>query len=821
MQQKAIFTPSVEALLASLTLEEKLKLLGGHPASENPRPGDLYGVERVGLAPLRFADGPVGVHWWTKASTCYPALICLAASFDIETAYRFGQAIGTDCRAHGVHVLLAPGVNLYRSPLCGRNFEYLGEDPELSGALAAAYVRGVQDQGVAATVKHFAANNQEFDRHSVSSDLDERTLHEVYLRPFERAVKEGRAACIMTGYNLVNQVHASENAWLVKEVLRRQWGFEGIVMSDWTSVYSTAQSLEAGLDLEMPWARFLTGERIRPLLDTGVLTEDVINDRIRNRLQVMERFGWLDPAHQQQDEHGLSRNPESEAVALDVARHGQVLLKNEQNFLPKPPSTVSRIVVLGQHAVEEVLCGGGSAFCPPHEAITLEQAFRTVYGDHVQIEAFRALDLWRAEQAWKFGRFQSPEGEPGLKGEYFNNNECAGEPAVIRMDERPDFAWIEARPDPALDAAFFSVRWTGTFEVEVDADYDIYISASDGYISVAIDGVPLSLPGTHSTSVRRTETLKAGMHDLHIEYRQVRQGWATCHVGYEPVSAAYPDYEIALQAAREGDLVVVATGFVRATEGEGSDRSFGLDPRADQLILDAAAANPNTAVLLYAGGAVDVSAWIDRVRALLCLWYPGQNGTLAAAEILAGRTNPSGRLPFTWERNLEDRGSFTCYHTVADEQRVAYSDGVFTGYRWFDRHQLRPRYPFGYGLSYTAFKYENLRLSNDSLRPGDSVAVQVEVTNTGDRPGATTVLLFAAPPPGPVLRPEREFKAARRIHLEPGQCATLHFELPHDAFAFWDTRTHRRRVPPGPYTLQVGPDAASLTPGIQLFLKDG
>ncbi len=808
----------VETVLASLTLEEKLKLLGGHPSHENPRPGDVYGVERAGVAPLRFADGPVGVHWWTPASTCYPALICLAASFDEETSFQFGRAIGTDCRAHGVHVLLAPGVNLYRSPLCGRNFEYLGEDPELAGALATAYVRGVQEQGVAATVKHFAANNQEFDRHTVSSDLDERTLHEVYLRPFERAVREGGAACIMTGYNRINQVHASEHVHLIREVLRGQWGFDGVVMSDWTSVYSTAQSLEAGLDLEMPWARHLTAERIRPLLETGVLTGAMVDEPVRRRLRLMERFGWLDPEHVQQDGRIPARNPETEAVALDVARNGIVLLKNDRNLLPVRPEEISRITVLGPQGLEAVLCGGGSAFCPPHEAVTLEQALRKVYGDRVRIDGYKAVDLWREEAARQAPVFRTPEGEPGLRAAYYDNNGCRGEPAVLRVDARPDFDWIEARPDPALRADFFSVRWTGTFETE-EAAYDFFISASDGSIAVRVDGRALELPDTHSTCVRLCEALAAGRHDLEVEYRQVRRGWATCHVGFERSDAAYLEYETALQSARESDLVVVAAGFVRATEGEGSDRSFQLDPRADRLILDAAAANHATAVVLYAGGAVDVSAWIDSVRAVLCLWYPGQNGTVAAAEILAGSVCPSGKLPFTWEQRLEDRGSFSCYHPVAGEKRVAYADGIFTGYRWFDAQGVRPRYPFGHGLSYTEFAVEDPVLSAGTLGPGETVSLWVEVTNTGGCSGSAVAMLFVSPPQGALVRPVKEFKASRRVLLERGGRARLHFSLPHERFGVWDSGTHRWQVPRGVYSLRIGWDAESLSPGVPLRIE--
>jgi beta-glucosidase len=777
----------IEEILSALSLDEKIKLLGGHPNHEEPRDGDVYGVPRVGLPRLRFADGPVGVHWWTKASTCYPALICLAASFDEKTAERYGEAIGKDCRAAGVHVLLAPGVNLYRSPLCGRNFEYLGEDPELSGKLAAAYIRGVQSQGVAATVKHFAANNQEYDRHNAGSDIDERTLREVYLRPFELAVTEGEVSCVMTSYNPVNQVHASENAWLIRDVLRNTWGFEGVVMSDWTSVYSTAQSLHAGLDLEMPWGRFLNRERILPLLETGVLTESVIDERVRARLRLMARFGWLDPSHEQKDASIPSRNLESEAVALDVARKGIVLLKNDAALLPQRPGTVRRITVLGHHASHAVLCGGGSAYCPPHESVTLLDALRRMYGEDTTIEQFDAVDLWRERQARTYPTYRTPDGQAGLRAEYFDNNQLAGQPTLVRTDARPSFDWIEKKPDPALTGKFFSVRWTGSFDVAEGGEHDFYLTLNDGDAAIWLDGELLT---ERASETRRfTRALSAGSHELRIEYRQWRSGWSVCHIGFESVAHALLQYTEGLESARASDLVIVTAGFVAPTEGEGHDRTFALDPRLDRLILDAAQANANTAVVLYAGGAVDVAPWVDCVKALLCVFYPGQNGTIAAAEILAGITNPSGKLPFTWETRLEDRGSASSYHDTDGDHRVSYDDGVFTGYRWFDKKGIAPRYPFGHGLSYTSFSYGALERVSTGEPARDGVTVRASVTNTGSAAGEESVLFFVYPPAESSLRPLRELKGSRRVSLAPGETKSVEIHLPPRAFARWDEKS--------------------------------
>lgn len=696
----------IQTLLDTLTLDEKIRLLGGQMSfDQENRDGDVFGISRVGLPSLKFADGPIGVHWWTKAATCYPANICLAASFDPELAYRYGEALGIDCRAVGIHVLLAPGINLYRSPLCGRNFEYLGEDPELAGLIAAAYIRGVQSQGVAATVKHLAANNQEYDRHGISSDVDERTLREVYLRPFELAITEGKSACVMTAYGFLNGKHCSENAWLINQVLRRDWGFgDGFVMSDWTSVHSTIQTLNSGLDLEMPWAKFLTAEKNRFALATGTVSPTRIEDAVRHRLVLMERFGWLDPDHSQQDSSIPVRNHDTEAVALEAARRGIVLLKNDQAILPARPGSIRRIVVLGHHADAHVLCGGGSAYTRPHESITLLEALRQTYGTGTEIEYHRCLQPWRGNEAFTATAFTTSEGQPGLRARYFNNQRCEGTP--VHEETIPHFHIThgESRPHASINAPLFSAIFEGIITITHTSETDFYMSSEDAFLTIQVGNDILF--ERHRGPCRVTRTLNSGTYPIKIRMEQTQTGYLGYHFGFESSDQARVNYAAGLDAARSADLVLVATGFVSQTEGESHDRDSELDPRAVQLITDAASAAPGKTVpVLYIGGAVQTDPWLDTVPAALCLWYPGQNGTLAAAEIIAGITNPSGKLPFTWEKCLEDRGSYLFYHDTDGDRRVAYGDGIFTGYRWFDRHAIEPRFPLGHGLSYTTFAY--------------------------------------------------------------------------------------------------------------------
>ncbi|MEI6033775.1 MAG: glycoside hydrolase family 3 N-terminal domain-containing protein [Verrucomicrobiae bacterium] len=801
-------------LLAALTLDEKIKLLGGTMVrSSQARDGDVFGIERVGMPPLKFADGPVGVHWWTQASTCYPALICLAATMDAEQARAYGSALGDDCRAVGIHVLLAPGVNLYRSPLCGRNFEYLGEDPELSGQLAAAYIRGIQSRGVAATVKHFAANNQEYDRHGISSDVDERTLREVYLRPFERAVKEGGSACLMTAYGLLNGQHCSENSWLTDQILRGEWGFDGWVISDWTSVHSTVQTLNSGLDLEMPWGRFLNPAAVHAALASGLVSAAKLDEKILNRLQLMARFGWLNPQHRQLDPAIPSQNPASEAVALDVARRGMVLLKNDSACLPARPGSVRRIAVLGHHAQTSVLCGGGSSYTRPYSSVTLADALAQVYGPEVQLDLHACVAPWRGEAVFSASAFFTPDGQPGLAARYFEGDRFDGAPATA-TDDRLDFLLGESRPPAIKGGALFSAIWNGEIVIEEGGGTDFYMDTEDGYLDACLDGEPLFT--SHRGPCRRTLELAPGRHAVEIRFRQTQKGYVKFRFGYEPAINARIDCEAGLTAAAQADLVIVAAGFVSQTEGESHDRDFEMDARLVRMIEDAAAVSSRIVVALYIGGAVQTVPWLDKVQAALCLWYPGQNGTLAAAEIIAGLTNPSGKLPFTWEKQLEDRGASACYQDADGDRRVSYDDGIFIGHRHFDRHGIEPRFPFGHGLSYTTFAYENLRI--DSPAADGSATLRFDIRNTGKFNGTESAMIFVAAESS-VPRPVREFKASATATLAPGERQTLAVTLPPRAFAFWHPDKKMWVIEPGEYTILVGPSAKELPLQAKLTLR--
>jgi beta-glucosidase len=796
----------ITRILARLTLDEKITLLGGEHKG-------TIALEKKGIPKIYFADGPIGVHWWCEAATAYPALIALAASWDVALAGQMGRALGRDCRARGVHVLLAPGVNLYRSPLCGRNFEYLGEDPWLTSRLAVAYIRSLQDQGVAATVKHYALNFQEYDRHDVSSDANERTLREVYLAAFEAAVREAGVAAVMTGYNLVNGQHCSENGWLIDQVLRRDWGFDGLVMSDWASTYCAAGAAHAGLDLEMPTGRFLNCEKLQPLLDTGVVSEACLDEKVRRLLRLAVCFGWLD--HPRQDTAIPLDDPATAAVALEIARRGTVLLKNSRRFLPLDTRRIRRLAVIGHHAVQPVISGGGSAYTQPFRATSILDGLRTLAPDSVEIVHAAGLNPFRHKDTFANSAFLTPDGRPGLHGEYFGNQHLTGEPVAVRTDANLSFLWHDDTPPaPGVGRWNFSVRWRALVVPETDGDHVFYLKSNDGFCRVLVDGQPVI---DTATSVNRNGGLNRGLvalrsghrHELVAEFRQ-EKGWNSFQLGYEHADAWRQDLAPALALARGADAVVLATGFNADTESEGFDRPFGLDLAEETLVREVCAANPKTALVLYAGGGVDLAPWLGQVRALLQAWYPGQEGGTAIAEILLGQVNPSGRLPFTIERRLADRSSHDCYHDADGDRRVLLADGVFTGHRHFDRHNIKPLFPFGFGLGYTTFGYGKMSLSATRIPCNGTVTVSCEVANLGDRPGTETVQLYVQPPRCPHPRPVKELKGFAQANILPGKRKTVRIKLNAKDLRYFDPDRRDWAVVPGRYRLLLGTNAADI-----------
>lgn len=793
----------VDAILKQMTLEEKIDMIGGVKGFY------VRGNERLGIPELKMSDGPNGVRNYGP-TTAYPAGIELAATWDPSRACLYGEGLGRDARARGVHFLLAPGVNIYRVPQCGRNFEYFGEDPYLSGKIAAGYIQGVQSQRVSATVKHFAANNHENDRNRDSSEVDERTLEEIYFPAFKAAVQEGKVGAVMCSYNLVNGTYASANDWLLNQTLKKQWGFTGLVMSDWGAVHETDGVFKGGMDLEMPSGAHMNQKTLLAKIKDGTLSESVLDDKIRRILRVAASFGWLDKP--QTDKTISVDDPQNANIALDIARNGIVLLKNQDGLLPFDRAKVKTIVVLGKNADPGAIGGGGSGYATPFRSISPLEGLQMQAGENVRIVHIPSLLEVKEQELARASVFDGP-----LKAEFFNNTRLEGEPAARREDPRIDFDWTDKIPAQGIKRQEYSVRWSGKITPKQDGAYQFLLQSDDGS-RLKIDGkTVIDLWGDHAFETQsKVLKLEGGKsHEIAIEYYQA-SGDATIRFGWGPQVEPGLSPEITAQIA-QADAAVVCVGFNSRIESEGGDRSYALPKGQEELIQAVAKANPHTVVVLNAGGNVEMANWIDRVPGLVHAWYSGEMGGLALAEILFGDVNPSGKLPVSFEKQWEEAPAFGNF--PATDHKIKYAEGIFVGYRHFDAKGIEPRFPFGYGLSYTTFKYGPVTLSTKTLEAGAPLTVTIPVTNTGTRTGAEIVQLYLHDAKASVPRPPQELKGFRKLFLQPGETKTATFTLRSTDLAFWDVGTHGWKAEPGTFEIRIGASSRDLRAKAEFELK--
>ena len=791
-------TPEHEAkareLVEQMTLEEKIDYIGGYNTFF------IRPVERLGIPEIRMADGPQGVRndfsaqltGRDKKSTLYPCGMAAAATWDRELVYRMGTGIGQDARARGVHIVLGPGVNIYRSPLCGRNFEYYGEDPYLVGETAASMVEGIQDCGVMACAKHFAANNQEWDRYNTSSDLDERTLHEIYLPSFEKMVHKAGIGALMCGYHIINSVHSSEYRYLNVDVLRSRWGFKGILMSDWGGTYSTIGPVVNGLDIEMPGGAMMNRAKIMPLIENGVIDERVIDEKVQHILQSLLAFGFFD--RPQKDESISERNPYSDSVALEVARGGIVMLKNDGIL----PLEKGKVLVCGPNA-NTIVTGGGSGVVYPFESCSVAEGMRNMG------RKYRSLydtSGWETDLSMFYADKDCTI--PGAFAEFFSSKDLSGEPVHTAFVTGIDSTYA-ASPVPGVVPDDYSDRYTFYYRPEKESYLYLSAGGDDGY-RLLIDGETViddweNKAFRSKDIIRRFEAGKV----YRFTYEHT-DDWAVSQVLFR-YSDQMNDPAFA-KALDEADAVIACIGFDSVTEHEGGDRTFSLPDGQTDLLDALLERNSNVIVVLNAGGGVDMTPWLDRVRAVIMAWYPGQQGGQAVAEILTGKISPSGKLPFTIEKRLEDNPTYGSYHTNVDMsmfntpyKRVEYNEGIFVGYRGYERNGTEPLFPFGYGLSYSRFEYANLSAEED----GGVWTIAFDVTNTGDCDAAEVAQVYVSDLEASVPRPVKELKGYEKIFLKKGQTKRVEIELGRDAFSYYDAvERHGFVVEPGRFEVLVG-----------------
>ena len=784
----------VEAILERMTLEEKITLIGGIPDfSTHPIP-------RLGIPSLRMSDGPVGVHDYGP-TTAYPAGIALAASWDTELANRVGKMMGEDGRARGVHIILAPGMNIYRAPMNGRNFEYFGEDPYLAGRVAVAEIEGIQSEGVIATAKHFVANNSEYGRMDHSSDVDERTLREIYLPAFEAAVKEAKVGAIMDAYNLVNGVYMTENGYLNDEVLKNEWGFRGILMSDWGATHDGLASANGGLDLEMPSGEYMSEDTLLPAIRNGTITVATIDEKVRAILRTAIHFGFFD--REQTDKTIPLYSQEGREVARQEAEDGMVLLKNNRNILPFDKTKLKTIAVIGPDAFPAVIGGGGSSLVNPYRAVSYLEGISNYLGPSVKVLTVEdSAPLTEVVSQSEF-RTRETGGEPGLAGEYFDNQNLGGAPALTRTDRRVDFNWGLGSFADGHPVDHFSARWTGDYIPKSSGDYMFYVSSDDGARVYVNDEMIIDDWTRHSETLhiasRALEADKA--YKIKVEYFE-DVGTAAIHFGVIAAKEIVGRETKALAA--HSDAVVLCVGFNDVSEGEGADRPFRLSNAQDQLIRTIASVNKNLVVALTAGGNVEMTSWIDQVPAVIDAWYPGQEGGDALARLLFGEVSPSGKLPASFEKRWEDNPTHDNYYPAPGTKRVAYREGIFLGYRYYDRAETKPMFPFGYGLSYTSFEYSNLEVSPRSTSDPSHIRVSFVIKNVGSRAGAEVAELYVGEGHASVPRPIKELKGFAKVVLRQGESKAVTLSLDRRSFSYYDVKRKEWVAEPGDFDILVG-----------------
>ena len=682
----------VEDALSRMTLEEKVKIL--HAQSKF----SSAGVPRLGIPELWTTDGPHGIRsevmwdqWdqagWTNDSiTAFPALTCLAATWSEEMSALYGKSIGEEARYREKDVLLGPGVNIYRTPLCGRNFEYMGEDPFLAGKMAVPYIQEVQKNGVAVCVKHYALNNQEANRHTYNAVIDDRTLYEIYLPAFRMAVQEGKAWSIMGSYNLYENVHACHNDRLLNKILKDEWGFDGAVISDWGGTYSTDEAAANGLDLEFgtgtngldskygnSYDAYYLAMPYYEKLKAGEASMEVLDEKVRRVLRLNFRT-----AMNSKKPYGSICSPEHYDAARKIATEGIVLLKNENNILPIDLEKTSKILVVGENAIKKMTVGGGSSSLKARDEFTPIVGLREAVGDKAEIVYQR-----------------------GYVGD------------LLRTYNKVD------------------------------------------------TGIDLTDP-------RSEEQLIAD----------------------------------AVAEAADADVILFFGGLNKAKgqDAEGNDRASMALPYAQNKVIEALAeVNDNIVVVIVSGNAVEMP-WVDKVEGIVESWFLGTQAGHAIADVLLGKVNPSGKLPFTFPVKLEDNGAHATNAYSKDNLQVEYKEGIFVGYRWADKHDIKPLFAFGHGLSYTTFEYGQAKCR----KAGKGFKVTVDVTNTGSREGKETVQLYIGDNESSLERPVKELKGFKKVALAPGETAKVTFEIDEDMLKFYDPAQNGWVLEEGEFTAYVG-----------------
>jgi len=794
----------VDDLLQRMTLEEKVEQLNGYIFSSN-------GNIRLGIPKIVIYDGESEAKA-NRHTVNFSANMNWAASFDEELIYRIGVSMGEETRVLGANMLLNPCVNIMRTPFNGRAFEAFGEDPYLVSCMAAAYVKGAQSKNVITCPKHFAVNNQDWNRFDVNVEADERTLREIYLPAYKAAIQQGGAWSIMTAYNMFRGDWCSENEYLLNDILRNEWGFDGFTISDWGGTHSTVKMVKAGLDFEMPKALYY-GEKLLEAVKNGQVSEATIDDRARNILRIMFRAGLFDEAVSAYG--GIAKTEERLNLALEVARKSIVLLKNNHGLLPLDRNAIKSIAVIGPNGNVARVAGAGSGEYQGYFQVSPLDGIINKVGEKINVKFERGIPEKSVDLPIAGAElYEQPNGEPGLYAEYFNNINLKGEPVFTTTIKTINFNWGYGPivpgsgpgcPKPGVvNHDKWSARWTGKLVPPGEGLYEIGIKADNG-IKLFLDNEKIidswtdEAPGSFKVATFDFE--KSKKYNIRVEFYE-NIGSCRCRLGLAPFKSD-DSVEKAVNLAKKTDIAILCMGLSDEIEGEQLDKDeLPLPEKQIELIKAVVKANPKTIIVLNNGTPVLMNQWIDDVPVVIEAFYPGQEGGNAVADILFGDVNPSGKLPFTIMKRWEDHSAYGTYPGKRDF--VEYSEGIFVGYRHFDKNNIEPEFPFGYGLSYTTFKYSDLELSFKNIKQSDTLEVSIKVKNSGKVDGDEIVQLYISDKKASVEREVKSLKGFQRVSLKAGESKTVTMKIDKTALSFYDVKAKKWLAEPGEFELLIG-----------------
>ncbi|OGE57568.1 hypothetical protein PENARI_c002G06678 [Penicillium arizonense] len=795
----------VEKAIEELTLGEKVDLTAGqdfwHTAS----------IPRLNIPALRMSDGPNGVRGTRFfngiPAACFPCATALGATWDAELLSEVGSLMGDEAIAKGTHIVLGPTINIQRSPLGGRGFESFSEDGVLSGTLAGHFCKAMQGKGVAATLKHFVCNDQEHERMAVSSILTDRALREIYLMPFQLAMRICRSACVMTAYNKINGTHVSENKLIIDDILRKEWGWDGVVMSDWFGTYSTSDAINAGLDIEMPGKTRWRGQALAHAVSSNKIAQFKLDERVRN---VLNLVNWVEPLGipEGASEKALNR-PEDQALMRRAAAESVVLMKNEGNILPLKKD--GSLLVIGPNARIASYCGGGSASLAPYYTVTPLEGVSAKSKGEVKF----SQGVYSHKELPLLGPLlKTADGKPGFTFKVYNEHPRSGadRQVVDELHLLDSTGFLMDYVNPKIKSMTYYVDMEGSFTPEESGVYDFGVTVvGTGQLliddEIVVDNTKnqkqgSAFFGTATIEERGTKELKAGQ-----TYKVVFQfGTAPTSdldtrgiVAFGPggfrfgASRQVSQEELisnAVEQAKTAEQVVIFAGLTLEWETEGHDREhMDLPPGSDELITRVLDANPNAVVVLQSGTPVTMP-WEHKAKSLVQAWFGGNECGNGIADVLYGDVNPSAKLPITFPRRLQDNPSYLNFRS--ERGRVLYGEDIYVGYRFFEKSDVAPGFAFGHGLSYTTFSRSDLSVETvpeqaKYAESGEPITASVTVTNTGSVAGAEIVQLWIVPPKTDVGRPVRELKAFKKVFLQPGESKTVQLVVEKKlATSWWD-----------------------------------